>query len=495
MGFENVATEAAQNERVAMLKGKILLFISGSTQYPSMAPSLQDSCRQFIEWGVTIYAVFEKDKTNDNYYEMAKAGKTYHHELFAHMMEDDAPNNVVAALNAAGNPHIDGCWSPHESTQPIVGGVCDLLGLPGNPHSSYVMARDKFATRKALERAGLNTPASESIFTLADVDNAAKSVGFPMIIKPTSGGGSQGVYRVNDIDELKEKTQRLLKEASENWILSGNPGMKNTAPVLAETFIVPIVYGGDGDQPEISEFDCDILMWERKAVYSNVVDNWIPEAPYFQDRGFNCPSITPPNVQQQIKDYCAECVTALGFKQGNFHMEAWMTTSGPVLIECNPRVGGGSIFDLHLQVYGVDPSVNFFLSAMGIPINPPRSETPMATRLFYLVTAHKTGIFQDDTFLEKAKESKHITSAVYFKHKGDKVTGLDKGVPEWIGQLEMKGEAADVLGLCREMDDVVKEATEEAGRQTQGDVAVKPNRRRSTLADLEGSLSMASLNG
>ncbi|KNC70650.1 hypothetical protein SARC_16817 [Sphaeroforma arctica JP610] len=111
--------------------------------------------------------------------------------MFAKMGEDDASENVVAAWKAAGSPHIDGCWSPHESTQPIVGGVCDALKLPGNLHASYVMARDKYATRKALERAGLNTPASASIFTIADCTNASEVVGFPMIIKPTSGGGSQ----------------------------------------------------------------------------------------------------------------------------------------------------------------------------------------------------------------------------------------------------------------------------------------------------------------
>jgi hypothetical protein len=33
-----------------------------------------------------------------------------------------------------------------------------------------------------------------------------------------------------------------------------------------------------------------------------------------------------------------------GFKYGEFHMEAWYTKEkGPMLIECNPRVGGGPI--------------------------------------------------------------------------------------------------------------------------------------------------------
>jgi hypothetical protein len=46
-----------------------------------------------------------------------------------------------------------------------------------------------------------------------------------------------------------------------------------------------------------------------------------------------------------------------------------------------------------LQCYGVDLSFNFFLSAMGIPINPPRHAEPIASRLFHLVNAHKTGTF------------------------------------------------------------------------------------------------------
>ena len=62
------------------------------------------------------------------------------------------------------------------------------------------------------------------------------------------------------------------------------------------------------------------------------------------------PSIVPDNVRAELIDYCGKAVLALGFKQGNFHMEAWYTKTGPVLIECNPRVGGGSISDMHLKV-------------------------------------------------------------------------------------------------------------------------------------------------
>lgn len=50
--------------------------------------------------------------------------------------------------------------------------------------------------------------------------------------------------------------------------------------MLAETFIDPILFGGpDENLPIISEFDIDLLFWNGEAMYGNVVDNWLPDAP------------------------------------------------------------------------------------------------------------------------------------------------------------------------------------------------------------------------
>lgn len=54
-------------------------------------------------------------------------------------------------------------------------------------------------------------------------------------------------------------------------------------------------------------------------------------------------------------------------------MEAWYTSKGPMLIECNPRVGGGLINDIHQAVYGVDMTVGlrlpFFLFGVWEGVN------------------------------------------------------------------------------------------------------------------------------
>jgi hypothetical protein len=88
------------------------------------------------------------------------------------------------------------------------------------------------------------------------------------------------VYKISSREELDDKVRQLLEECRNNWILSANPGMTNTAPVLAETFIDPVLFGGpDENLPIISEFDVDLLFWEGKPMYGNVLDNWLPDAP------------------------------------------------------------------------------------------------------------------------------------------------------------------------------------------------------------------------
>jgi biotin carboxylase len=66
-----------------------------------------------------------------------------------------------------------------------------------------------------------------------------------MIIKPTSGAGSMGVYKVVDEADLVEKVKQLVSElkgdsdAGNNaWIYQYDAGLKAEAPIVAETYVV-----------------------------------------------------------------------------------------------------------------------------------------------------------------------------------------------------------------------------------------------------------------
>lgn len=71
--------------------------------------------------------------------------------------------------------------------------------------------------------------------------------------------------------------------------------------------------------------------------------------------------------------------TAHFARTGAFHVECMYTEKdGAILIEVNPRAGGGPSREFHLAVREQDPMINFFLSHMNIPINPPRVPAKIA---------------------------------------------------------------------------------------------------------------------
>ena len=76
------------------------------------------------------------------------------------------------------------------------------LGLPGLPVSAIRRTRDKLHMRRALEQAGLDQVAYSGC---RDVDAARAfldRVGRPIVVKPVSGSGSEGVSRVATAHEL-----------------------------------------------------------------------------------------------------------------------------------------------------------------------------------------------------------------------------------------------------------------------------------------------------
>jgi ATP-grasp N-terminal domain len=90
-----------------------------------------------------------------------------------------------------------------ELAVPLVARLAERLGLPSNSVEAVDTARNKYAARAAMSKAKLPTPLNYLIEHADQLDAAAKHVGFPAVIKPTSGAASIGVVRVNDLDELR----------------------------------------------------------------------------------------------------------------------------------------------------------------------------------------------------------------------------------------------------------------------------------------------------
>lgn len=92
----------------------------------------------------------------------------------------------------------------------LVARVAKALGLPLAQPECVAAARDKRATRAACAAAGLPTPRFFGIAQEADAPTAAARVGFPAVLKPAHGSGSDGVVRVDSLSELRARHEQMV---------------------------------------------------------------------------------------------------------------------------------------------------------------------------------------------------------------------------------------------------------------------------------------------
>lgn len=91
--------------------------------------------------------------------------------------------------------------------------LLEMMAIPyvGSPSAATRLAWDKPSAKTLVARAGVSTPESISLSRDAFrelgaesvLDQVAKSLGFPLVVKPARGGSAQGVSWVDDTDELR----------------------------------------------------------------------------------------------------------------------------------------------------------------------------------------------------------------------------------------------------------------------------------------------------
>lgn len=84
----------------------------------------------------------------------------------------------------------------------------------------------------------------------------------------------------------QRRCAKLLTELTTGKYFAWNPGCEPC--VLLEEYI-------DGD-----EFDVDVLLWDGKCVYVNVIDNWPTVGLGFLETGSNCPTVYPDHKADQV---------------------------------------------------------------------------------------------------------------------------------------------------------------------------------------------------
>ena len=191
------------------------------------------------------------------------------------------------AYNVGPDP-VGGYLNAHRIVNLAVATGCDALHpgygfLSENPQLTEICLRreviyigptveairrmgDKIAAREAMIAAGVPVvPGSEhNLANVAEALTLAKKIGYPVMLKATSGGGGRGIRRCNDAEELERAYERVVSEATKAF---------GSADVLLEKAIVDprhieVQILGDkmGNIIHLFERDCSIQRRHQKLI-------------------------------------------------------------------------------------------------------------------------------------------------------------------------------------------------------------------------------------
>jgi len=219
---------------------------------------------------------------------------------------DDAA--VIASLRAhlrgRSLDRIECLWEPGIL---LAARLRETFGVQGLNIEQADRFRDKEQMKRALDRAGIRTPRHVAAHSVAEVWEAAGTIGFPVIVKPIDGAGSADTYRVRDADELRAVIPRL----------------RHVPAVSVEEFV-------DGE-----EYTFDTITVNGTIAYYNIA--WYRPRPlvarsneWISPQVIALRNIDQPELQGGVK-MGFEVIEALQFDTGFTHMEWYRKADGEVV--------------------------------------------------------------------------------------------------------------------------------------------------------------------
>lgn len=241
--------------------------------------------------------------------------------------------------------------------------VAQALGLTSNCDLKAVtLSRDKYAMRLRMDEVGLlNIPyrVMENVEELSDfVDRYGSCV-----VKPSGGGGSEGVTFVDSGSDYEAALSRASKVGR--------------SPILAERFI------------RGEEYSVETLSRNGYHEVAAITGKLTTNAPYFVECGHVQPALLPDEVEVKIGQTVSKLLAAIGYQTGPAHTEVKVDGGDVYIIEVQIRNGGDQVWELTLNTTGIDLFKETFAAMFSLPA-PSRQSRCDAQAIVFLTPSDLT---------------------------------------------------------------------------------------------------------
>ncbi|MFF3596784.1 ATP-grasp domain-containing protein [Kitasatospora indigofera] len=245
------------------------------------------------------------------------------------------------AYEAAQRHRPDGVLAFTESHVLAAALLQDRLGLPGPSLQAASISRNKALQRGRFRAHGVGQPDYRLTGALTEAGPWA-STRFPVIVKPLSSAGSEGVELIPDLPAYRETAARRTK------------GL-----LLVET------------AAQGPEYSWEALVQDGKVWFANLTAKETTGPPNFVELTHRV-AVRLPEQEAAVVDALGESVIeAIGMRTGLVHLEFRMTASGPQVMEVAVRTPGDYLMDLCSLAYGIDWFEMVVRLAVGAQLPPP----------------------------------------------------------------------------------------------------------------------------
>lgn len=309
------------------------------------------------------------------------------------------------------------------------------LELPHNPVAAVEATRNKALLRQRLAGAGIPSPSFRVFPTDCDPAAVARTLPFPVVLKPLALSASRGVIRADSPDEFQsafERLRRILGEPSnvrECGELAGRILVEGYIPGL-EVALEGLL--SDGELHVLALFDKPDLL----------------EGPFFEETIYVTPSRLAPRDQRLIAETTARAAAALGLRDGPIHAELRLNEKGAFPVDIAARSIGGLCS--RTLTFGTGMSLEELILRRAVGAEAPSLERETRAAGVMMIPIPAGGLLKGVEGVAEAEAVPLIESVTITVHAGGRITPLPEG-GEYLGFIFARGaQPADVEAALRE---------------------------------------------
>lgn len=348
------------------------------------------------------------------------------------------PERAAESIVALGDKTpIDGVIAADDQGVMVAAHASSILGLNGNPPEAAAATRNKLDMRRRLAATEIDQPRFAALRPGEPPEDAVAEIGFPMVIKPVDRSASQGVIRVDRIEDVSGTVDRIRGIVGAQAVLLAE-SLLTGEEIAIEGLI------GNGELAVLAVFD--------KPDTST--------GPYFPETLLVTPSRLDQDSILEAERVAAAAVRGLGLRWGPVHIELRVDEGRAQVVEVAARsIGGLCSRSLNFGLMGTTLESLILRNAMGQ--GRPRLDREATASGVLMIPTPRSGILTAVNGVQEVREIDGITGIDLTISPGGKVVAPPEG-DRYLGFVYARSETP------QQVESALREAMDKLEVQLEG---------------------------